>query len=187
MLVDKWTNLKFNYVTMPTPSKNGNLMLHIDQCFITSNCSDANMPAAFQLLRFMTYSTNGNLARLSMYEKENAKKFNLNSHIYYPTTNSQAVIDKFNGLEVVNATDKYLLANLKNSKRYDAFKIVADVRDNRDTAKIGTAMNAITDGKDPSASGLNEPIAKFNQLSVQSQKDFTAKIEELKKTKASWF
>lgn len=185
--VDKWNNLKFNYVTMPTPSKNGNLMMHIDQCFITSNCSDANMPAAFQLLRFMTYSTNGNLARLSMYEKENAKKFNLNSHIYYPTTNSQAVIDKFNSLEVVNTTDKYLLANLKNSKRYDAFKIVADVRDNRDTAKIGTAMNAITDGKDPSASGLNEPISKFNQLSVQSQKDFLAKIEELKRTKASWF
>lgn len=185
--VDKWNNLKFDYVTMPTPSKNGNLMLHIDHCFITSNCSDANMPAAFQLLRFMTYSTNGNLARLSMYETENAKKFNLNSHIYYPTTNSQAVIDKFNSLEVVNATDKYLLANLKNSKRYDAFKIVADISDNRDTAKIGTAMNAITDGKDPSASGLTEPIAKFNQLSVQSQKDFLAKVEELKRTKASWF
>ncbi len=185
--VDKWNNLKFDYVTLPPPSKNGNLMLHIDQCFITSNCSDANMPAAFQLLRFMTYSTNGNLARLSMYEKENAKKFNLNSHIYYPTTNSQAVIDKFNSLEVVNATDKYLLANLKNSKRYDAFKIVADIRDNLNTAKIGTAQNAITDGKDPSASGLTEPIAKFNQLSVQSQKDFLAKVEELKRTKASWF
>lgn len=185
--VDKWHNLSFKYVTMPTPSKNGNLMMHIDQCFITSNCSDANMDAAFQLLRFMSYSTNGNLARLSMYEPENAKLYNLNSHVYYPTTNSKAVANKFNGLKIVNATDKYLFANVKNSRRYDAFKIIADTRDNRDTAKIGTALNAITDGKDTSASGLNEPISKFNQLSVQSQKDLLAAVEKHKKAHPSWY
>ncbi len=185
--VDKWNNLSFKYVTMPTPSKNGNLMMHIDQCFITSNCADANMDAAFQLLRFMSYSTNGNLARLAMYDPENAKLYNLNSHVYYPTTNSKAVADKFNGLKVVNATDKYLFANIKNSRRYDAFKIIADTRDNRDTAKIGTALNAITDGKDTSASGLNEPISKYNQLSVQSQKDLLAAVEKHKKAHPSWY
>lgn len=185
--VDKWHNLSFKYVTMPTPSKNGNLMMHIDQCFITSNCSDANMDAAFQLLRFMSYSTNGNLARLSMYEPENAKLYNLNSHVYYPTTNSKAVANKFNGLKIVNATDKYLLANVKNSRRFDAFKIIADVVDNRGTAKIGTALNAITDGKDTSASGLNEPISKFNQLSVQSQKNLLAAVEKHKKAHPSWY
>lgn len=185
--VDKWHNLSFKYVTMPAPSKNGNLMMHIDQCFITSNCSDANMDAAFQLLRFMSYSTNGNLARLSMYEPENAKLYNLNSHVYYPTTNSKVVANKFNGLKIVNATDKYLFANIKNSRRFDWFKIVADKDDNLSAAKIGTALNAITDGKDTSASGLNEPISKFNQLSVQSQKDLLAAVEKHKKAHPSWY
>lgn len=185
--VDNWNNLSFNYVTMPTPTKNGNLMMHIDQCFITSNCSDENMDAAFQLLRFMSYSTNGNLARLSMYEPENAKIYNLNSHVYYPTTNSQAVAEKFNSLDVVNATDKYLFANIKNSKRYDAFKIFPDYRDNMTESKSGTALNNVTDGKDPTASGLAEPTAKFNTLSQASLKTLKESIAKLKTQHPAWF
>ncbi len=176
----KCKNLKFDYITMPTPSKNGNLMMHVDHCFITSNCSRVNLSAAFQLLRFMTYSTNGNLARLSMYEPENAGMYNLNHHIYYPTTNSKVVAEKFNGLVVADVTDKYLFANIKNSNRYDAYKIISDYRDNYNKAKIPAALNEITDGKDTGGSSLNEAIFRFNKLSVQSVKDFNAAVAEVK-------
>lgn len=156
-----WTNLKFNWVEWTMPNKDGAMPFHVDHCFITTNCSDADMNAAFQVLRFISYSTNGNLARLTMYDEENAGKYILNSHIYYPTTTSKKVAEKYNSLACANEVDKYLLANIDNCYRIDPYKIVPEWKTLQNTV-LGPALNAVTDGLDSSGSGFAEARAKMN-------------------------
>ena len=129
----------------------------------------------------MTFSTNGNLARLTMYEDSQKDKYALNSRIYYPTTTSKAVIDKFEKLSVTNDTDVYMLKNIPNSGRFDVHKLVPNMYD-MFFKDVATSLNSVTDGKDD-GSGMNETIAKWN-------KDIKATIEdmntEIKKAQASF-
>lgn len=154
-------NYKFKYVVVPAPNTNGRLSMHVDCSFMTTACKEENAEAAYQLLRFMTISTNGNLARLTMYEDSQKGKYSLNSRIYYPTSNSKAVINKFNSLSVATETDKYLVANIPNSGRYDANKLVPNLYDSF-FKYAASAYNDVRDGKDD-GSGMKEAISKWNQ------------------------
>lgn len=156
-------NYKFKYKVLPTPNTNGRLSMHVDCSFMTTACKEENAAAAYQLLRFMTISTNGNLARLTMYEDSQKGKYSLNSRIYYPTTTSKAVIDKFKKLSVVTDTDVYLVENIPNSSRFDIQKLVPNMYDSFfKTAAF--ALNDITDGKDPTGGGMAEAVNKWNQM-----------------------
>lgn len=175
-------NYKFKYAVVPTPNTNGNLSMHVDCSFMTTACKPENAEAAYQLLRFMTVSTNGNLARLTMYEDSQKGKYSLNSRIYYPTTSSKAVIEKFNKMSVVTETDKYLVANIPNSSRYDVHKLVPNMYDSFfKTAAF--AYNDIMSGKDKTGAGMAEAVNKWN-------KEIKANIEqmntEIKKAQAEF-
>lgn len=181
---DQNKNLK--YVVWPSPNVNGDLPVHIDHCFITSACSDDKMDTAYQLLRFMTFTTNGNLARLTMYDKEGIEKYNLNAHIFYPVTTNQTVINKFNALERTNKTDEYMLKNIPNSTRFDTRKFMPDVDENYSDAKISAAYNKMTDGS-AGMSEADEEIADFNKRMAdsvaKSQKDIAAAVAYWKNKK----
>ncbi len=159
---EKWDEQypELNFKVWTTPNRDGKLMMHVDHCFITSSTPDSSMEACWQALRFMTFSTNGNLARLTMYEDSQKGKYNLNSHVFYPVTTSATVLKKYNDLSCTNEVDEYMVANIKNSLRYDTFKVVPGLRDS--DGEWGLAMNNITDGKDPSGAGLDEPAKKVN-------------------------
>lgn len=170
----------FNYTVRAMPNLNGHLSMHVDNCFITSACKDENIEAAYQLLRFMTFSTNGNLARLSMYEKENKDKYALNSRIYYPTTTSKTVLNKFNNLYCVTDTDKYLVANIPNSSRFDMHKLIPNMYNNF-IGIVGHSLNDVRDGKDDSGSGMKEPIEKFNAAVKKTIDEMNKKIKDVQK------
>lgn len=175
-------NYKFKYKVVPTPNTNGRLSMHVDCSFMTTACKKENAAAAYQLLRFMTISTNGNLARLTMYEDSQKGKYSLNSRIYYPTTTSKTVIDKFKKLSVVTDTDVYLVENIPNSSRYDVQKLVPNMYESFfKTAAF--ALNDITDGKDPTGAGMVEAVNKWN-------KEIKSNIEqmntEIKKAQAEF-
>lgn len=169
-------NWNFDWFAWPMPNKDGKMPVHIDQCFITSTCTDANIKAAFQLLRFMTYTTNGNLARLTMYEDSQKDKYTLNSYIYYPVTTSKKVLDKFESLSCTGEVENYILENIPNSPRYDNYKLVPQWREAQ--RKFGGTTNDITDGlKDGTA--LAEPVNKANQLIAQAWKDFESETKKV--------
>lgn len=176
---DLGTDLPFKWTQWTTPNKNGNLMMHIDHCFITTAVSKENLPAAFQALRFMSYTTNGNLARLTMYEDSQKGKYVLNSPIFYPTTTNKQVIDKFNSLSCVDQLDKYLLKNIPNSNRFDTFKLVPGPTDSSIQAELQQYINNVTDGLDPEAAGLDEPIVKTNKKLKEAWADFEADIKKV--------
>lgn len=173
------SSLTFKYAVRPLPNQNGHLAMHVDECFITSACKNENIEAAFQLLRFMTYSTNGNLARLSMYEKSEKGKYALNSRIYYPTTKSAKVIEKFNNLYCVTDTDKYLVANIPNSSRFDMHKLIPNMYESF-IGNVGTSLNSVRDGKDDGSS-MKEPIQKFNAAVKQTVSNMNTTIQKVQK------
>ena len=130
----------------------------------------------------MTISSNGNLARLTMYEDSQKGKYSLNSRIYYPTTSSKAVIDKFNNLSVVTETDKYLVANIPNSSRFDVQKLVPNIYDSF-FKTAAYAYNDIMSGKDKTGAGMAEAVDKWNKL---IKENLTQMNTEIKKAQAEF-
>ena len=177
-----WTNVKSNWKQWTVPNTDGSMPFHVDHCFITSQCKDENAAAAFQVLRFITYSTNGNLARLSMYDDENKGKYALNSHIYYPTTVNAKVIEKFNSLSCADEVDKYLLANISKCYRIDPYKIVPEWN-NLTSKYVSAALNKVTDGLDTTGEGLTEARVKMNSGLKDAWRNFET---ELKKVQVSF-
>ncbi len=165
-------NYKFNWKMWTMPNQDGKMMMHVDHCFITKSTPADRMDACYQVLRFMTFTTNGNLARLTMYEDSQEGKYNLNSHIFYPTTTSKEVAKKFNDLTCTNEVDEYLVKNISNCGRADSFKLVPSVEEVYTSQDWIDAMNEITDGKDTSGAGLDEPIVKANKKIKENFADF---------------
>lgn len=174
---DLGTELKFKYQQWPTPNVNGNLMLHVDHCFMTAGVSKANLEAAFQALRFMSYTTNGNLARLQMYEKSEAGKYNLNSPLYYPVTTNATVIKKFNGLAASDKADEFMVKNVVNSSRHDTFKIVPDIGF---STKMSKWWDPITDGTQKAAY-IEEPVTELNKELKEEFAEFEKELKEVQK------
>ena len=166
----EYPNLEWKQWTYP--NKAGKMMVHVDHCFVTETTPENRMDAVYQVLRFMTVSTNGNLARLTMYEDSQKGKYTLNSHVYYPTTTSKAVIDKFNKLSCTDEVDEYLLKNIGNSVRYDGFKLVYNFGNSQ---SWGDSIDQITDGKDVD---LAEPAAKINKDLKEDLADFEKTFKE---------
>lgn len=175
---NKW---KFDYTMWPAPTVNGRQGVHVDHCVITTNCDKANLPAAWQLLRFMTYSTNGNLARLSMYKTENKKLYALNSRLYYPTTTNPTVVKAFEGLPSATNVDKYMLSCLSKSGRIDAYKLIPNYNQNWANCGVETAFQQLKNGT--GGGDLNEAVDDLNKL---MQKEVsTARASAKKKAEAT--
>lgn len=179
--VDKYYNqVKFNFKMWTSPNYKGKMMMHVDHCFITASTPKDRIDACYQALRFMTFSTNGNLARLEMYETKNKGKYNLNSVVYFPTTTSTAVIDKFSKLDCTTEVHDYYIKNIKNCGRYDTFKLVPELRD-LTGEHLSQKLNNITDGLDESGEGLREPSVKFNADMKTAWANFEKELAEVQK------
>lgn len=106
----------------PPQEQKGRMGMHLDYSFMTANAK--NPEAAFQVLRYITYSTEGNLARLSMYDKANSGKYKLKSPYFIPATQNPAVKQKFVTLPNVGDYEKYCFDNMQNCFRVDPEKFI---------------------------------------------------------------
>ncbi len=176
----RWEGRNWSYWTVPQSSAApGCMPIHIDHCFMTSSCQ--NPKEAFQVLRYLTYSKEGNIARLSMYDAENEGKYATMNNLYYPTTLHPEVLDKFSSLPNATDLDMFLLKNIENSKRMDTAKIVPSWKDilaNYVTESVNTA----TDGTEAMVEAtLNEMASKANPALSKAWADFEAKVAEVQK------
>lgn len=157
---------KFNYKlwTYPQVTK-GAIPVHIDHCFMTKSAK--NKAASFQVLRYMTYSVEGNLARLAMYESKNKGKYDLNERLYYPTTLNSKISEKFNSLPGVTDVDKYMYENIGNGFRQDLIKLVPGFTD------IGTKLSTIKN-----VSQINSVQNTVNKMVTDSWKSVDDAIKK---------
>lgn len=169
--VDNLDNIcKFEYALYPYPQNSaGCIPVHVDHCFMTSAAK--NPEAAFQVLRYMTYSTEGNLARLSMYDEKNEGKYALNSRLYYPTTLNAEVAKKFKSLPDVEDIDVYLYENIGKGYRQDPIKIVPGWSE-----IVDVAGKAAGDAGDVD-SWMANYIKKCNEAADKQWNDFNTKLK----------
>lgn len=164
---------KFDWELIPYPQyEAGKIPIHIDCCYMLA--ASKNKPAAFQVLRYMTYSTEGNLARLSMYDKANAGKYKLNSRVYYPTSFNKDVANKFASLPMINDVDMYWYNNTQKGYRVDPIKIVPGWS----AIQSAIGSSTTTSGQDID-SLVNQLISKGNKVADAQMADFNAKLKKV--------
>ena len=168
--------LKFDWEFWPYPQNiQGQMPVHVDHSFMTSSSQDPK--AAFELLRFVTYSTEGNIARLSMYDKANKGKYTLNRKLFYPVTTSPKVAEKFNSLPGAGKVEKYLFANMAKCFRADEAKFVPQF--NEIVAQhISEAQNKVTDGLVKANEVMPEAERKANQAMQNAWAELEAKVKK---------
>lgn len=167
--------LPFEVDILPYPQVTpGRVAMHVDHCFMTSTAK--NKDAAFQFLRFVTYSTEGNLARLTMYN-ENKNVYATQNPCYIPTQNSPDVKAAFNKLKVPN-TFKYFYENIGKAYRADLWKIVPDFKSIR-SQYITSASTKVTDGLAVASAVFPEAEQKVNAAMQEVWNKFEAKIKSL--------
>lgn len=130
----------------PPQEQKGRMGMHVDFSFMTSTAK--NPEAAYQVLRYITYSTEGNLARLSMYDKANSGKYELKSPYYIPATKNPKVKEKFVTLPSIGDYEKYCYDNMQNSFRVDPEKFVPnwlDMFNGMFVPEIGKVMSGASD------------------------------------------
>ena len=165
-------NFKFDNCLWPYPqSEKGRMPIHVDHSMMMK--STKNPEAAYQLLRFITYSTEGNLARLSMYDKANKGNYTLSSRMYFPVSSHPDVVKKFNSLDLPEQY-KYMYKNISKCYRADPKKYMVDFQDVIKTAT--SEWDKVTDGLADATSTNATMEKKLNTKLENSLKDFNAKI-----------
>lgn len=156
------TVTNFKWKMIPFPQKvSGSMPYHVDACWMTK--SVRNKEAAWQLLRYVTYSYEGNEARLSMYDAKNKGKYSLVNELYYPTSHHPKVEAKFKSLPGITDAQLYLYENQSKCYRFDMAKLVPDWNNIYKTY-LTPALNSAKAGTQSGVDqALAEPYAKANK------------------------
>lgn len=176
-------SLSYDWEIWTTPQDEaGRICMHVDHSFMCSTTK--NPEAAFQLLRFLTYSVEGNYVRLAMYAKENEGAYVLNDRLYYPATTNADVLARFNELDAVTEVDTYFMENVKNAFRGDPFKYVPEYNEIHYNYLAKMINELSVGGTDPSSqlttlqatvnSQMKTAWANFEADMVKVQQEFDA-------------
>ena len=172
-------DLKFEWELWPFPQGGqGHLPMHIDHNFMISSCKDPQ--AAFEFIRFFSYSPEGNIARLDQYEDENRDDEITKDLFYIPVTNHPDVSEKFKALPNVTEGIAYMYDNIKNSFRSDLSKIIPNY-DQVNNEYLSPRGNEVRDGIADAASvaaELQDVASKAQQAYWKEFEDILKKVQE---------
>jgi len=117
--------LTYKWTLWPWPQgegAEGHLPMHVDNSWVVA--STKNPEASFEVVRYLTYSKEGNLERIAMYEEGDTDVNTLKEAFYIPTTNHPEVAERFKALESITEGIAYMYDSLGTSFRADLSKII---------------------------------------------------------------
>lgn len=174
-------NCKWTFHPYPQAIK-GRMPIHIDHAFMLA---DTKVPdEAFKVLSFMTYSREGNLARLNAYtDKAKGKtKYKLNLDYYTPTTSHPDVVAAAKKLFEGDDVQLYMYNNIGNCFRGDPDKIYPSFGQMWNDVINPVSMKVQDGAKDPDASAKDLEAKATKALKVYWD-DFDKKLA---KVQAEW-
>lgn len=116
--------LPFDWDLYPVPQcVPGRVPIHVDYCWMTTSVAEENREAAWAFLRFVTYSKEGNLARLTTYDEDHITSDMYNTY-YIPCTMDEEVEEKFKSLPYVTDAIIYIYDNIDNGYLGDPEKSI---------------------------------------------------------------
>ena len=175
-----------NWVFHPYPQEfKGRMPVHIDHAFMLA---DTKVPdEAFKVLSFLTYSAEGNTARINAYtDKAKGKtKYNLNLDYYTPLTTHPDVVAAIKKLYADDEVQMYFYNNIANCFRGDLDKFVPHWGQHWADSINPTSMKVQDGAKDPDATAKDLQSKATSSL-AEYWKDFDKQLAEFqKKWKAS--
>lgn len=180
---DSWIyDLPFNWVLWTYPQGNGNkgrFPMHVDCNWMTTGVTADNVDAAFQVLRYTSYSVSGNLARQSMWDEENEGKYELTLPFTIPATLHPDVAEKFKSNPNVTEAIAYMYDSIPTSVRADVSKLVPGW-DAVHTEYISAKRNEVTDGKAQADTVAAEIEDKANAALAEYWAQFDADLKKFK-------
>lgn len=181
---DAWLyNLPFNWELWPYPQgedTKGRLPMACDYSYMTSGVEKDNEEAAFQVLRFLSYSIEGNKARLAMFDEENKGKYLLNNKYYIPVSAHPDMVEKFKSLPTVSDSVKFMYDCMDTSFMSDPEKVVPGFNEVH-TEYILDNRNQVADGKMEAAAAAAEMEDRANQAIADRWEDFNASLQKVEK------
>lgn len=155
----------FNFDCYPVPTAEGleqNIQTHIDFAYMTTNCTEDNYQAAYEFLKFMTYSEEG----CKIFMDESFKDLESNPAAfqpYIPASANPVVLDYFEQSKIADGI-KYMYRSIVENPDLvqvaDCDKLIpnywSDIKQYRDSV-----TESIRNGADPSAL-VNDLQSKIN-------------------------
>lgn len=171
-------DLEFGWEYYPAPQAvAGRIPIHVDYCWMTTSVAEENLEAAWTFLRYVTYSKDGNLARLTGYDEDHISA-DANYAYYIPCTSDEEVVEKFQSLPYVTDAVIYIYENLANGYFGDPEKTVPGFEE-VEYGIIGKLAYESVTGRDDFSSKMmdaqtkaNAEIAKYKKLFDQALKKF---------------
>ena len=183
---DDWKqkDVDFNWDFYPVPQcVEGRVPIHVDYCWMSTSVEEENLEAAWAFLRFITYSKEGNLARLTSYDEDHITN-DLNFSYYIPCTRDEEVIEKFRSLPYVTDKILYIYDNLENGYLGDPEKTVpgfeAVIKDNiinlADDATLGVVdfSSKMMDAQEKANAEIEKYMNIFNEALAKFETEFAA-------------
>lgn len=177
-------NMDFTWEYYPVPQTTpGRIPLHVDYCWMTTDIAEENVEAAWAFLRYVTYSKEGNIARLTAYDEDHIKE-NFTQAYYIPCTTDEDVVAKFESLPFVTDSILYIQENIPNGYLGDPEKTIPDFEEVEYTIIGRAAYEAVTGKSDFSArmkeieSNANTEIAKYKQSFDEALKKFETEFAQ---------
>lgn len=119
--------MSYNYDLYPLPQDPAvgyRQTVHADQAFMMSTAKSPQ--AAFELLKWLSYSKEGTLARLDYNMNKVDKDGKPAPDFFIPVTNDPDVIKAFKSIAIVPEGVKYMFDHLDKSFRADLYKVIPD-------------------------------------------------------------
>lgn len=155
-------DLDFNWDFYPVPQcAEGRVPIHVDYCWLTTDVAEENLEAAWAFLRFVTYSKEGNIARLTTYDEDHITD-NMKNVYYIPVTTDEDVVAKFESLPYVTDAILYIHENVSNGYLNDPEKTVPGF-ESVEYSIIGKLAYESVTGRDDFSSKMNDAQAKANE------------------------
>ncbi|MBQ8804465.1 MAG: extracellular solute-binding protein [Tyzzerella sp.] len=154
-------DLDFNWEFYPIPQTTaGRVPIHVDYCWMTTSIAEENVEAAWAFLRYVTYSKEGNIARLTTYDEDHITD-DMNYVYYIPVTTDEEVLAKFESLPYVTDQILYIFDNLENGYINDPEKTVPGI-ETLVWGDIGVLAFESMTGRDDFSSKMKDAETKAN-------------------------
>ena len=153
--------MDFSWEFYPIPQcVPGRVPIHADYCWMTTDVKEENVEAAWAFLRFVTYSKEGNLARLTTYDEDHITA-DMNFAYYIPVTTDEEVVEKFESLPYVTDQILYIYENMENGYINDPEKTVPGI-ETLVWGEIGRLAFESMTGRDDFSSKMKDVESKAN-------------------------
>ncbi len=173
-------DLDFNWDMYPIPQVTpGRVPIHVDYCWMTTSVQEENMEAAWAFLRYVTYSKEGNIARLTTYDEDHISA-EMSRAYYIPTTTDEDVIEKFKSLPYVTDGILYIYENYDKSYAGDPEKFIPNFEDVEYPVVGRLAFESVT-GRDNFSAKMKEAEKQANKEILEYKEIFEAALAKFEK------